>query len=242
VLPWTPGTMRRNERSAPLSILVALVLATIGLGPGCDDEEECDFGWCSYVCGAAGYTGAACAGTDCECLGTIGDGGSDASPDGDADADADADADSDADADADSDVDSDADSDADGGCGTHPLAVPFAATTLTFSETEDLDAACTDELGPCARLADWEEVCAYYEGGGDMAAFMAAAQLTGYDFNALVKAWGEEFYDETRHFFITRHDHVTPGDYFAVDHIDDHLINLGCWYGLDLRALCYLDE
>jgi len=114
---------------------------------------------------------------------------------------------------------------------------PFVATIAAYPETDDLDAACRGEIGAASRVADWTELTAYYASGGDMAALLA----DGWPVNgaqALVLNDGAGIWSGTRHYFVERHDHVTPGYFLVHDNIDTNLLDLGSWYGFSMKVLC----
>jgi len=136
---------------------------------------------------------------------------------------------------ADSGSDLDASVPADGSGGA---VSPFVLTTATYPETVDLTAACQAEIGPTSRIVDWTEVQTYYASGGDMAALLADA-WPSYGAQALVLLAGAGFVPATsRHYFVERHDHVTPGFFLVHDNIDTNLLDLGSWYGFTMKVLC----
>ncbi|MCK4736013.1 MAG: hypothetical protein KAT65_26395, partial [Methanophagales archaeon] len=46
------------------------------------------------------------------------------------------------------------------------------------------------------------------------------------------------FWSGRRHYFMTRHDHNCPGSFLVHDDIENHFIDLGSWYNLEMHVLC----
>ena len=129
----------------------------------------------------------------------------------------------------------------------------FHVVAHNMDETEDLKAECEAHLSKGVRLADWNDILAYYEAGGSMADFIAELRIpleygnpgdmeaipnTGYRISRNGELrWG----NGDRHYFFARHDHVKRADFLAHDNIDDYLLSLGSWFGKGGFALCYGD-
>ena len=129
----------------------------------------------------------------------------------------------------------------------------FHVVAHNLDETGDLKAECKAYLGESVRLADWNDILAYYREGGSMADFitklnipleygnpgdMEAIPNTGYRISRNGKLrWGSG----DRHYFFARHDHIKRADFLAHDNIDDYLLSLGSWFGKGGFALCYGD-
>ena len=126
----------------------------------------------------------------------------------------------------------------------------FHVVAHNLDETGDLKAECKKQLGPGLRLADWNDILAYYHAGGSVADFitelkipleygnpgdMEAIPNTGYR----ISRNGELRWRGDRHYFFARHDHVKRADFLAHDNIDDYLLSLGSWFGKGGFALCY---
>ena len=145
-------------------------------------------------------------------------------------------------------------------CGGHRQGIEvlvsyqkFHVVSHNLDETEDLKAECKAYLGEGVRLADWNDIVAYYREGGSMADFitelkipleyvnpedMEAIPNTGYR----ISRNGElRWQNGDRHFFFARHDHARRGDFLAHDNIDNYLLSLGSWFGKGGFALCYGD-
>jgi Protein of unknown function (DUF1566) len=118
----------------------------------------------------------------------------------------------------------------------------FFVTNSTYTETQNHNQACQNEFGTKARLADWNDITAYYSAGGNMYSFFDTVGLppAGSDGtrNLTVSRNGSEMYSSTRHYYITRHDHNLPSYYLAHANIDNYLLSLGSWT-INGHALCY---
>lgn len=122
--------------------------------------------------------------------------------------------------------------DPDGG----PSAIGLALTTEYHTELEDLDSVCESSFGQDASLADWNDVVAAYDIYGE--SFADQIGLSGANLSAMVQRDGNEWPTATRHYFISRHDGVTPGGFLVHAEIGGDFIDLGSWYGLNMPVLC----
>ena len=118
----------------------------------------------------------------------------------------------------------------------------FHVVIHNLSEKHDLSAACKAELG--VRLADWNDIVAYYNRVGSMADFLRNLDIrvgSGYRVTWNGQAiWGGGLADgRKRHFFFARHDYNKPENFLDHDNIHNHLLTLGSWYGSGGYALCY---
>lgn len=128
----------------------------------------------------------------------------------------------------------------------------FHVVAHNLDETEDLKAECQAHFGEGMRLADWNDILAYYRAGGSMTDFIAELKIqleyvnpedmeaipnTGYR----ISRNGELRWQGDRHYFFARHDHVKRSDFLAHDNIDNYLLSLGSWFGKGGFALCYGD-
>jgi hypothetical protein len=127
-------------------------------------------------------------------------------------------------------------------CAEEPAPAPcvsgleFTLTVGTYSETMNLDSVVTRELGQGYRIADWCDVISYCLSHSSTAFASATGMTSGENF--IVTNAGAHYWDNSRHYFMTRHDHVVPGHYLEHASIDDHFYSLGSWYDLDLPILC----
>jgi hypothetical protein len=117
------------------------------------------------------------------------------------------------------------------------LETTFAATSGAYADTDDLDAACRAEFGADALLADWSDVKGIPV--ASLSNWLVDVGLTSYDADELYLAsGGQRLWQAPRHFFIAWHDHKPVSGFLTHDTIDDHLIDLGSWYGWKRRVLC----
>ena len=130
----------------------------------------------------------------------------------------------------------------------------FHVIAHDLDETENHDAACKGQLGSSVRLADWNDIVAYYNGGGSLPSFseglklgvygeaLAAGELAGeYRLSANgASIWPDwQAHGLDRHYFLARHDHSRPDYFLAHADLDNHHLSLGSWYGRGGYALCY---
>ena len=128
----------------------------------------------------------------------------------------------------------------------------FHVVAHNLDETQDLKAECKAYLSEGVRLADWNDILAYYREGGSMADFIAELKIpleygnpedmeaipnTGYR----ISRNGQLRWQGDRHYFFARHDHIKRADFLAHDNIDNYLLSLGSWFGKGGFALCYGD-
>ena len=113
----------------------------------------------------------------------------------------------------------------------HPLPVPESLLASSCAApTSDLD--CASRVDPSVyRLLDWNEITSGPE-------FIAATSMQLGE-GLLVQWNGQRFYDQTRHYFMARHDHNPPGNFMIHAEIDNSLLDLGSWYGINMRVACY---
>ncbi len=147
---------------------------------------------------------------------------------------------------------------------SEPLASfqQFHVISHDLDENDDLNAECELQLGGGVRLADWNDIVAFYEGGGSLDEFIAAVKMSIRDdmrpyFEQVVKTKkpkevpdaiadeyriskeGEPRYQTGRHYFVGRHEHIKPPGFLAHDHINNYQLTLGSWRGKGGYALAY---
>lgn len=110
----------------------------------------------------------------------------------------------------------------------------FALTRSTYHMRSDLEAVCVGEFGGGFRVADWNDVVEAYRQGAPPDEILRSG--TG-----MVTRNGNGFFSQTRHYFVSRHDHQKPPNYLAHATIDRHLFDLGSWYS-ERRVLCYREH
>jgi|GEM_PF-6537404 len=115
----------------------------------------------------------------------------------------------------------------------------FKKTINNYSETDNLEQAVVNEFGSNYRIADWNDVVSYCQTNSPEQFINNLNWQLGEE-NSFMVIWnGQHFYNNgTRHFYISRFDHNKPSHYLAHDNIDNHHIDLGSWYGLNMPILC----
>ena len=128
----------------------------------------------------------------------------------------------------------------------------FHVITHDLDETGDLKAECKAQLGEGVRLADWNDILAYYREGGSLEDFIEALEIpleyvTPEDTDPLPNTYyrvsmnGELRWEGDRHYFFTRHDHTKRAGFLSHNDIDNYHLTLGSWFGKGGFALCYGD-
>ena len=117
--------------------------------------------------------------------------------------------------------------------------LPFALTTNTFAETDEIEDACAAALGSDWRLADWLDILEFYDAEGTLDSFITSL---GGKISFMLTFEGQRWYSEQRHYFVEVHQRNLPEGWLSHADIDDHLIDLGSWFGLDAPILCFLGE
>ena len=136
------------------------------------------------------------------------------------------------------------------GIGSNALASygRFHVIAHDLSEDQSHDAECKAQLGSGVRLADWNDIVGYYEGGGSLEDFVAGVRMSvdGQDKQPgelgsgyRISRNGEPIWSGRRHYFFARHDHRKPSHFLAHAHIDNYHLSLGSWYGTGGYALCH---
>ena len=124
----------------------------------------------------------------------------------------------------------------------------FHVIAHDLSEAGDHDAECRSQLGSGFRLADWNDIVSYHEGGGSLTAFIAGLKMAppgrtpmppdelgnGYR----ISRDGRPIWSGRRHYYVARHDHDKPSFFRAHAHIDNHHLSLGSRSGAGGHALC----
>jgi len=127
----------------------------------------------------------------------------------------------------------------------------FHVIAHDLDETEDLKTACKEKLGIGVRLADWNDLIAYYREGGSLEDFIEALEIpieyvkpndtdpipnTAYRISM-----NGELRWRGRHYFVARHDHTKREGFLAHYDLDNYHLTLGSWFGKGGFALCYGD-
>jgi len=118
--------------------------------------------------------------------------------------------------------------------GRRIYASDFKITSGTYHEKEDLDRMIAKEFGDQYKLADWNEIRSFsanVEGWADSLGLAA-----GQENELLISSDGYRIW-LGRQFFISRFKDQKPGDFLAFDAIDENLVCLGSWFGMNNKLL-----
>ena len=107
----------------------------------------------------------------------------------------------------------------------------FAVTELKYDDDSDWDQKILEIFGSGYRVADWNDLKAYYNKGGDLLSLYDGLGLTDYGASAYVTRNGDPSYSSTRYYFASRHEGTLPSNYLAHDNIGGYTLSLGSWYG-----------
>jgi hypothetical protein len=115
---------------------------------------------------------------------------------------------------------------------------PFALTVAKYPETGDLGSACSLEFGSTWQIADWMDVIEYSQAGNSAEVIVSTLALTAN--NPYWVTYNEQgWFSAQRHYFLEFHNHILPGGFLAHEEIDNHYLDLGSWYGLQVPVLCH---
>ena len=137
------------------------------------------------------------------------------------------------------------------GQGSNALASynAFHVIAHNLNERQNHDTECKAQLGQDVRLADWNDIVAYYKDGGSLADFVARLRMSVErkkkqpgeitSFGYRVTSGGQPRWSGRRHYFFTRHEHNKRLDFLAHAHLDNYYLSLGSWIGTGGHALCF---
>ena len=111
----------------------------------------------------------------------------------------------------------------------------FKITSGKYNEKDDLDQAIRKEFGNNYRLADWVDVLQFntnIEKWADSIGLKALGELN----ELMISNEGYRIW-LGRQYFISRFDHNKPGHFLAHASINNDLVCLGSWSGLNLHVL-----
>lgn len=118
----------------------------------------------------------------------------------------------------------------------------WIATEDFYLETDNLDSIVIALYGPNYRVADWNDLVSYSQ-THDITVWADSIGMVyyGYPYNGfLITNAGYHFWNNTnRHYFIERHNGQVPPGWLVHADINDHFIDLGSWYNIWLRILCF---
>ncbi|MEN8221466.1 MAG: hypothetical protein ABFS56_35030 [Pseudomonadota bacterium] len=116
----------------------------------------------------------------------------------------------------------------------------FAITSDKHSENENLAQIVQSEFGSDYRIADWNDIVAYYSSTNDVELFEQA-----FGPGSMLTYNGNRWYSSSRQYFysISKRPGQTPHDgYLSHANIDNHTFDLGSWYNRNLYILVYTDS
>ena len=110
----------------------------------------------------------------------------------------------------------------------------FKITSGKYNEKEDLDQMIRNEFGDDFRLADWNDILTFsanIEECADSIGFFEGEENSLLISNDGYKIWlGRQYY-------ISRFNHNKPSNFLSHDAIDNDLVCLGSWFGLNKHVL-----
>ncbi len=110
----------------------------------------------------------------------------------------------------------------------------FKITSGKHNEKEDLDKIIRNEFGDHYRLADWNEILTFSmntEEWADSLGFVVGEENALLISNDGYRLWlGRQYY-------ISRFNHNKPRNYLVDDALDNDLVCLGSWFGLNKHIL-----
>lgn len=145
----------------------------------------------------------------------------------------------------------------------------FHVISHNLNEMEDHNAECIAQLGEDVRLADWSDIVAYYDDGGELSDFIIGLKMSLRDdmmetfdniHNSIqnvdlqgdplqtpdllaneyrISKDGNLRWEGDRHYFVGRHDHIKPYGFLDHDNLNNYQLTLGSSYGHGGFALCY---
>lgn len=145
----------------------------------------------------------------------------------------------------------------------------FHLIAHNLDEYGDLNELCKTELGENFRIADWNDIVAFYSDGGSLDDFIAGLKMAEREEIAFqemglpirvdtsnitempkevpdaiadeyrISKDGEPRWQRGRHYFVGRHEHIKPPGFLDHDHINNYQLTLGSWRGKGGYALAY---
>jgi len=105
----------------------------------------------------------------------------------------------------------------------------FAITKDSYACDSDWDAVVQQIFGNEYRVADWNDLKAYYSSTGNILELLDGLGMTNYKDNAFVTCNGQRIWSSGRYYFIERHNHNLPSYFLAHDNIDNYAVSLDSW-------------
>ena len=110
----------------------------------------------------------------------------------------------------------------------------FRATSGKYNEKEDLDSIIRIEFGENYRLADWKDILSI---STNIEEWADSIGLDEGEENSLMISNDEYRIWLGRQYYISRFNHKKPKNYLAHNSINNDLICLGSWFGLNKHVL-----
>ncbi len=117
--------------------------------------------------------------------------------------------------------------------GSHILYGNFGITTEKYKEDSNWDQTVQNVFGSNYRVADWNDLIQYYNSHGEngLIQLLDGLQLPNYQDAAWLKYNGQSNQIGDRYYYFERHDHNAPSNFAVFATIDNHLVDLGSWWG-----------
>ena len=115
----------------------------------------------------------------------------------------------------------------------------FRKSLTKHSENDDINSAIQSEFGIGYRIADWNDIVLYCQINTPSKFINDLDWASGEENSLMVTKDNQGFWSGIRHYYISRFDHAKPDHYLSHANIDNHLIDLGSWYGLNMPILVY---
>jgi len=110
----------------------------------------------------------------------------------------------------------------------------FKITSGKYNEREDLDQIIRIEFGDDYRLADWNDILTFSKNIEEWADSLGLVE--GEENSLMISNGGYRIWLR-RQYYISRFNHKKPSNFMAHNSIDDDLICLGSWFGLNKHVL-----
>lgn len=105
----------------------------------------------------------------------------------------------------------------------------FALTDSTIDFQSDYDMSCQQQYGQDWQQADWEDLKAWYNQGGNLVELVATIGLDTK--TAWVNRNGDASFTGTRDYFVAFHNGNKPGSFLDHDNLNNFYVTLGSWTG-----------
>ena len=110
----------------------------------------------------------------------------------------------------------------------------FKITSGKYNEREDLDQIIRTEFGDEYRLADWNDILVFSTNIEELADSIGLTE--GEENSLLISNDGYRIW-LSRQYYISRFNHTKPKGFLAHNSIENDLICLGSWFGLNNHVL-----